>query len=337
MDSELLNILLNAFDSCSNSGPFPNLALMKISAYHKQKGNKVALVGKGITNPDRMPAPDICYVSCIFDWNGSAARGAHWLYPNTQFILGGSGINLQNKLPHEIESMGPDYALYDDRGVPGWRYAIGFSSRGCNRKCSFCIVPKKEGKINSSVSITELVGDHDKLLLLDNNFTQDPAVEEKLHWLADWGGKVNFSQGVDARMIDRNPRLANLFAEVNFYSKKFNKRLLTLAYDHPCFRKIITRCVHYLKNAGINIRQNVQFYVLTNYNTSFQQDLERAMHLRELGTAPYIMIYDKKNAPTVSRHLQRWCNHRAVFWSTTWDEYVRAPSIMRDGGLEVIS
>jgi len=328
-----MNILLNAFDSASQVGPFPNLAIMKLAAWHKSQGDEVALVGKGIKNPDVMPDPDQVFVSVVFDWNKSAALGAHWMYPEAEFFCGGSGMNLHNKLPPEVENMEPDYEIYDNRGVPGWRYAVGFSSRGCNRKCPFCIVPAKEGRINSTVPMESIVGGQRKLLLLDNNFTQDPDVENKLKWLANWGGKVNFSQGVDARVIERQPHLAGLFAKVKFTSKKFDKRLLTLAYDHPGLKKIITRAVGHLKDAGINIRQSVQFYVLINYNTTHEQDLARIDHLRELGTMPYVMIYDKKNAPDQARRLQRWCNQRAIFWSTTWKEYQNVSLVEAGYGL----
>ncbi len=319
------NVLLNAFDSASHAGPFPNLAIMKLAAHHKNKGDNVGLTGAGISPVDSMPDPDLVYVSCIFDWNGAQARGLRWMYPKSEFRVGGSGIDLVTKLPPEIENILPDEEIYNNRGVPGWPYALGFSSRGCNRKCPFCIVPRKEGRIELQFDLDQLVGHHKKLLLLDNNLTQDPKVEEKLQWLADWGGKVNYSQGLDARVIERKPHLADLLVETDYRGRNFKSKVVTLAYDHPAYRKIIERCCKILKEAGFNLRQHVQFFVLTNFNTTFEEDLQRVNHLRSMGTAPYLMIYDKKKAPLKIRRLQRWCNNRVLYWGHEWKDYSRRP------------
>jgi len=323
-----MNILINAFDSSTEKGPFPNLACMKIARYHKLKGDEVALVGAGLTKQDPMPDPDIVYVSCIFDWNGPQARGTKWLYPNADFRLGGSGVDLETTLPPEIDLCSPDYEIYNNRGIPGWPFAMGFSTRGCNRKCSFCIVPQKEGKItmNGALGMKQILQTapkeaQDRLLLLDNNFVQSPTVRDDLAWLAQWGGQVNYSQGIDARVIDRDPELASLLAATNFRGRTFAGKLLTSAYDWPQLSKIITRSVQHFKDAGINIRQNLQFYVLVNYDSPFEQDLERVNHLRDMGTNAYVMIYDKKHCDAKYRHLARWANSWQLFHNIEWADY----------------
>lgn len=318
-----MKVMLLAYDSCSKSGPFPNLAIMKISNYHKTLGDEVILVGKGLKQNIQQD-PDIIYCSCVFDWNRSAALGVRWLYPDAKFVVGGSGIDFTN-LPGEIHNMPPDYSIYDDQDVPGWPYGLGFSSRGCNRKCPFCIVPKKEGKIRSDTPLHKIAGIFDKIILLDNNLMQDPEVESKLKWLRDWGGKVNYSQGIDARVIERKPHLAGLLADTKYYSRNFGTKLITLAYDHPSYSKIVSRCCTILKESGFNLRQDVQFFVLTNFNTTFEDDLFRVNHLKELGVAPYLMIYNKNKAPLKLRRLQRWCNARALFWGHDWVDYDRRP------------
>jgi hypothetical protein len=331
-----MKILLNAFDSASRTGPFPNLAIMKLAAFHKQQGDEVALVGAGLKRQDVMLDPDIVYISCIFDWNGPQAHGLRWMYGNAKIIMGGSGLDLTTVLPPEVEACEPDLDIYDNRGVPGWPYALGFSSRGCNRKCPFCVVPIKEGRINSTVLMETLVRDHDQLILLDNNIMQDPAVNEKLRWLANWGGKVNFSQGIDARILERRPQLADLLFATNFRSRTFKSRVVTLAYDFPQLKKIIGHACEALTTAGFDLKHEVQFFVLCNFNTTWEQDLQRVLHLRSIGANAYVMIYDKKRAPLRLRKFQRWTNNKYFFWATEWKDYNLNPDRSRGGNSEVL-
>lgn len=317
-----MKVLLNAIDSgTTHGGPFPNLAIMKISAYHKAQGHTVALIGRAIENPDRMTRPDRVYVSCVFTWNATEAKLFKTVHPEAEFYLGGSGIDYDNLLPLEIADLDPDYEIYNNRGVPGWPFAVGFSTRGCNRKCPFCIVPQKEGRISQETELDRLVGDCKRLILLDNNFVQDEMAAEKLRWLVDRKIEVNYSQGIDARVIANRLDLAQLLYQTKFRSRSFKSPQITLAYDLPQYSKVVTKSVEVLKDAGFDVRCQVKFFVLCNWSTTFKEDLGRAEHLRNLGTMPYIMIYDKPNAPYKVKALQRWCNVPALFWSTSWDEY----------------
>jgi len=316
-------VLLNAFDSSGNRGsPFPNLALMKLAAWYKSMGDEVCLVGKNLVRTTPISNPDIVYVSVIFEESAAQAQGLRWMYPQAEFHIGGSGINLHRNLPPEAEALDPDYEIYDGRGIAGWPYALGFSSRGCGRKCKFCVVPRKEGKLRQEITLERIVGGRDRLVLLDNNMAMDPQVEEKLKWLAEWGGKVNINQGFDARVVDRRPRLAELLVDVKYCSRTFKTKMLTLAYDHPRYKDIVTRVCGLLTDAGHNIRSDIQWYVLVNFNTTFEQDLARVHHLKELGTNPFMMIYNKRTAPLKLKRLARWCNRREFFWSVTWEEFL---------------
>jgi hypothetical protein len=320
-----MKVLLNAYDSASpRAGPFANLAIMKLAAHHKDRGDQVALIGKGLTRQDDMPDPDRVYLSCVFSENGSQALGTRWMYDGAEFIAGGSGVSLNTELAPEVTDIPPDYEIYDDRGVPGWPFAIGFSSRGCGRKCPFCVVPRKEGKIKQETPLEEIVGDRDRLMLLDNNLTMDPKVEEKLIWLRDWGGKVNITQGLDARAMIKRPELAQILVDARFTTRKFDRRMITFAYDHPRYSKIVEKCVAVLEEAGFHLKNQVQFYVLVNYDTTLEEDLARVQHLKELGTNPFIMIYKKSTARGELRKLQRWCNLRKAFWAMEYKEFCEA-------------
>ena len=110
----------------------PNLALMKLSAYYKEKGDSA-----GFDIQD----PHLVFVSVIFSKDREQAAGIATLYPKAKVTFGGSGWDLKNKLPVDIEMIKPDYDLYPST------YSQGYTTRGCVNKCGFCIVPEKEGKI----------------------------------------------------------------------------------------------------------------------------------------------------------------------------------------------
>ncbi|GAI38731.1 unnamed protein product, partial [marine sediment metagenome] len=144
--------------------PFPNLALMKLSAFHKARGDEVYL-----NFP--LERPDITYASCVFTWNKKRISTA----PN-EAVVGGSGIDLTTELPPEVEHIMPDYSLY-----PRVDFSLGFTSRGCIRKCPWCIVPEKEGQIKPRSRIYEFWDRrHRKITLLDNNLLAAPNWQQTM-------------------------------------------------------------------------------------------------------------------------------------------------------------
>lgn len=159
-------------------GKMPNLALMKISSWHKKQGDKVFL--QNLINPDKV------YISCIFSQNRAKALGIAKMF-NCQVEVGGYGIN-DAQLPFDVEHTMPDYSLY------GIRYSIGFTSRGCIRNCPWCIVPKKEGNIKDHAPINEFyVSAWKKLILWDNNFLASPRWYENLREIITRKIKVSFN------------------------------------------------------------------------------------------------------------------------------------------------
>ena len=181
-----MKVLLMDLDVTKRRRLFPNLALMKLSAYHKAKGDDVFL---------NFPLcrPDASYASCVFTWHSKRARH---LDPGVK--IAGSGVDLETKLPDEIEHIKPDYDLY-----PGVEVSVGFTSRGCIRGCPWCIVPEKEGWISSAASIYEFWDQrHRKILLLDNNFLASPYYRSTLRDLKSEGLEVDFNQGLDIRFVD---------------------------------------------------------------------------------------------------------------------------------------
>ena len=163
----------------------PNLALMKLSAYHKQNGDDV-----GWYSPLFHNAYDKIYGSKIFTFTKRK-------YIPSNMILGGSGINLTTQLPEKVEHIYPDYDLYD------CDYAMGFMTRGCIRNCPFCVVPKKEGNIHFNAHLSEFVKDQKRVLLLDNNVLAYSKHNELLRELVQSDKKIDFNQGLDIRLITK--------------------------------------------------------------------------------------------------------------------------------------
>jgi len=274
----------------------PNLALMKISAYHKKVGDQV---GFNISDPDKI------YVSIIFTknyWKGNAIKK---MFPNKEVIIGGSGYDLKIELDDYIEHIMPDYDLYPDID-----YSLGFTTRGCIRKCSFCIVPEKEGNIKTNCTIFEFWNiKHKHIVLLDNNI-----LAEKDHFkliskqLMDNDLSVDFNQGLDIRLID--DELAFILSELNV------KPVYRFAWDNIKDEKKILNGIEILKNRGIN---HSLFYVLVGYNTSKEEDLYRLHKLKEWDQRPYVMRYRTNR---FYNDLSAWANQQKFFMSMTFDRFV---------------
>ena len=168
---------------------FPNLALMKISAYHKKQDDTVEW-----WDPSRNNEYDMVYSSKIFDFTQENSQ----LPPNT--IKGGTGYDTKSVLPSYIDDQCPDYSIY-----PECDYAIGFLTRGCIRNCPWCVVPEKEGKLRPYREWHEVVRtDTDKLVLMDNNILACEHGIEQLQQLSQTQYRIDINQGMDARIVDKS-------------------------------------------------------------------------------------------------------------------------------------
>ena len=278
----------------------PNLALMKISQWHKLNGDDVE---------HYMPLAhhlyDKVYASKIFNFSdGSDIQD--------DMITGGTGLDLKISLPPKMDTMTPDYSLYN------YPHNIGFTQRGCRFKCEFCVVPQKEGKPWSANTIDELWTQRDSkfLILLDNDFFGNPDWEERIEEMKEYDLRVNFSQGLNIRIISE--RQAQALASVNFRNINDNSKQVTFAWDQINDERVIKRGFKRVTDAGIKPYQ-MQFYVLIGFDTTPEEDLHRVMMLKDWGCDPYAMPYDKSDP--YQKKFVRWVNRRAVFHSCTWEEY----------------
>lgn len=163
---------------------FPNFALMKISAYHKQQGDLVEW-WEPLCDYDRV------YSSKVFDFTPENP------YLPLDTVKGGTGYGLYCDLPPEIDGMFPDYSLY-----PQCDYAIGFLTRGCPNKCEWCYVPRKEGNIRPYARWQDIVRpDTNKIVLMDNNILASPYGIEQLKELAETDYRIDLNQGMDVRLV----------------------------------------------------------------------------------------------------------------------------------------
>lgn len=294
-------------DADSKEG-FPNLAIMKLSAWHKKQGDSVDLV-KGIPQAPPLFPYDKTYISVIF-WQNATAANSYARMLEGEVELGGIGESYA-KLPDEIEHIKPDYSLYD------LDFSMGYTSRGCIRKCPWCVVPRKEGNIHDHAPISEFLDpSHDKLMLLDNNFQSSPRWRENIAFVQEHDLKVNFNQGLDIRLVTKE--FARALTQIKYHSWNFKTRSLHFAFDTMKVERAIKRGIKKLEAAGIPPR-NLMFFVLVGFDTTIQQDLYRVQVLKDLGAIPYIMIYNRKTDLVLHR-LARWVNRR-YYQFIEWGDY----------------
>ena len=279
----------------------PNLALMKISQYHKQKGDEVEHY-----LPLAHSLYDKIYASKIFNFSSGAD-----IQPD--MITGGTGIDLKISLPPEIEEKDPDYTLYN------YPHNIGFAQRGCRFNCSFCVVPQKEGKPKSVNTIEKLWTQRssDFLVLLDNDFFGNPEWADRIEEIKELDLKVNFNQGLNIRIISK--RQAEALASVKFRNLNNTGSTVTFAWDQINDEKVIKRGVQRVIDAGIKPYQ-MQFYVLVGYDTTPEEDMHRVMMIKGWGCDPFVMPYNKSDS--YQKRFARWVNSRTAFHKCNFEEFI---------------
>ena len=276
-----------------DSHNFPNLCLMKLSAYHKAQGHQVCF-----WNP--LFCFDVVYKSRVF--TDTYSKDNITVRNAGQVIKGGTGYGPGPDLPDEIEHSYPDYSLYPQYSET----AYGFLSRGCPRGCGFCIVGGKEGRKSRKVAdLSEFWRGQREIKLMDANLLACPDHEKLLLQLAKSRALVDFSQGLDIRLITRdNVALLN----------QVRTKTVHFAWDNP--DEDLTRYFRqFLEWTSIKNPRLRRVYLLTNYGSTHEQDLYRVETLRQMGFDPYVMIYEKPTAPPITRHLQRWVNNKRLFYA----------------------
>ncbi|HBN27195.1 MAG TPA: hypothetical protein DD405_06980 [Desulfobacteraceae bacterium] len=261
----------------------PNLALMKLSRYYKEKGKDVILRRKKFF----LKSADKVYASSIFNSNTSRSHiQALKKYYGNSMIIGGSGVDLNFRLPEKIENLPADYDLYpelEDR-------AIGFITRGCPHHCPFCVVPEKEGRPRKVSSIHSLLDkNRKKLILLDDNLLSHPDACHYLEEMASLNLKVNFTQTLDMRYVTKER--AKLLRRINCMNTKFTRHNYYFSLNNNQRLSLIK---NKYKMLGFSTRDNVEFVCMYGYNTTLTEDVERFRFLHSL---PGAYVFTQKYQP----------------------------------------
>lgn len=306
-------------------GKLPNLALMKISNYYKSMGEQVEFV-----RPDaRKHDYEKIYASAIFTKSKLECIKLQEYYED-RIEIGGTGWDIEKRLPKEIESIKPDYDLYtadmiypkikgimtkerkQEKAKQIVNAGIGFTSRGCVRKCPFCFVPKKEGEFRQDQEIKDIINPRSNVIIInDNNITADPYCIDKLHEIRDRNLIVDINQGYDVRLM--TPEIAQALSEVH------HLRSLHYAWDSMGFEnqvlegiKIMSKFIPYSRH---------MCFCLVGFNTTFEDDMYRVRKLLELGVIPYIMRYNERHDDIRLNHFARWINAFIYKAVPNFDDY----------------
>lgn len=274
-----------------NTG-FPNLALMKLSAHHKSLGHSVSRFLA-------LETYDQVYSSKVFTFTHTDG------YLPEGTIKGGTGYDMSVTLPENIEHIMPDYELY------GHTYSMGFLTRGCIRKCSFCFVPQKEGNIRPHADITEFLS-HRDVVLLDNNVLSHPHGLSQIEKMASLNLRVDFNQGLDARLIDDS--IARLLGRLSWLVP------VRLACDSMAMIEPIRKAVELLRWHNVTPSKYFCYCIVNDVNEA----LERVRFLKGLNIKPFCQPFidsTGKEPTQEQRNFCRWVNHKAIFYSVTWEEY----------------
>jgi hypothetical protein len=284
---------------------FPNLALMKIAAFHKQQGDTVEWV-------NYFERYDKVYISKVFTFTPDILT----VIQADQIERGGTGYDINKKLPEEIDSQQPDYSIYPLSKWYDGKTAYGFLTRGCIRHCPWCIVPQKEGTITPYRDIETILQGRNAAVLMDNNIL---AAGEHGIWqlekIAETGCKVDFNQGLDARLIVSNPEFPKLLSKIKWLNP------VRLACDSQSMMKTVEKAAGLLRGAGLKPHRLFSYVLLTD----LQGSLERINFLKELDIMPFAQPYrdftPKQVIPQWQFDMARWCNDKAILGTCDFRDY----------------
>ncbi len=293
---------------------FPNLVLMKLSTYHKTKGDTIEFI-------NIMKTYDVVYNSKVFTYS----KDSDFSVSAREIIKDGAGYYgsdiFKKILPIEIEHIKPDYSLYSFiKKYKGC--AFGFLTRGCPNKCNFCIVPEKEGNIKAYADIDDFLDNRKIAILMDNNVLASEHGLKQIEKIVDKKIRIDFNQGLDAKIIAENPDIAKLLSKVKWYKP------LRMACDSKGQMEYVEKATRLLRKYGCTPK-NYFIYVLVKNN--IKDVSERTQFLIELKLKPFAQAYrDFDNKIKITQEQKDFCrfiNVRKILLNSIgidWKGYKRS-------------
>ena len=265
-----------------------NTALMQIAQYYRQRGDTVEW-----WTPITHGLFDKVYCSSLFDFTDKS------ILPLV-VICGGTGFDVKRKLSPEIEACDLDYSIY-----PKCKTSYIWFSRGCNRKCPWCVVPEKEGKFHL-VKRKRLNPNGSYITIMDNDFFANPNWRDVILWLGNMPVDI---QGIDVRTL--NAEKCHALDDL----RRWKNKQFKMAWDDPA----VDLTSQFTRTVQILPPRKIMCYVLIGFNSTEEQDLYRIETLRDLKIDPFVMPYNKKDP--YQKRFARYVNHKAIFKTVEWKDY----------------
>lgn len=288
-------------------GNYPNLALMKISAYHKQMGDNVEWYTPFTEKYD------IVYMAKVFTFTNDYM----YVVNNADCVVrGGTGYDYRTVLPTQIDRMQPDYTIYPNIDK---HTAYGFLTRGCPNKCKWCVVPKKEGVIRPYMDVDDIAIDNrHNLVLMDNNIlaTGDYAMEQ-FEKIINSRYRVDFNQGLDARLVD--DEAAKMLAKMRWISS------IRFGCDTPTQIVEVEKAISLIDQYSANPKHYFLYTIITK---DMNESYERISHFRRnkrirVQAQPYRELDNPKQVlPQWQKDMARWANRKEIFKTVDFKDYV---------------
>lgn len=297
-------------------GKVPNIALMRIAAHHRGLGDDVELRWTGAPSRDLWDNPKRVYASAIFEKTKPAVDRLRSEFPNA--IVGGTGVALESNLEaHGISTLQQDYTIY-----PNETRSIGFTQRGCRLRCSFCVVPKKEGTMREEKTVAEIWRGEPwprELILLDNDFFGQPNWRARIAEIREGKFKVSFNQGINARFL--TDEAAEAIASVDYRADDMKAKRIYTAWDNYKDKERLFAGLERLAKNGVRPDQ-IMVYMLIGFWPGETEDdwLKRHDELRAFGARPYPMPFKRTPAAV---GFQRWCIRR-IDLNVSWADFKAA-------------